>query len=392
MFICSQCADIVKKLHFKEKYGEAACQKFSWREKREEMEGTEEMEIPYMSPRKIHQELNRFIVGQEKAKKILSVAVCNHIKRLQDKTGLIKKSNIMLVGSSGTGKTLFASAMARILNVPFAILDATTMTAAGYVGNDVEICLQRLLENADGNIKLAQKGIVYIDEIDKLARSGQDSVRTSDCSGLNVQASLLKMIEGTEMEIPPCGKTRHSSADTVRIDTQNILIICGGAFSGLTGNIAKPHPIGIWALDTEKPCNEKPIINTETLVKYGLMPELVGRLPVIVTLDDLTTDDLVRILTEPEDSITKEYALLFKQDDVTLTFAESALSEIARTAMKNKTGARGLRSILEEILMEIMYDLPDENVSECLITKETLLTKIPTFKKKTMEPPATMAQ
>lgn len=354
------------------------------------MEGEEDdLEIPYMTPCEIRKELNRFIVGQEKAKKILSVAVCNHIKRLQDKTGLIKKSNILILGASGTGKTLFAKTLANLLKVPFAILDATTMTAAGYVGNDVEICLQRLLEKADGNIKLAQKGIVYIDEIDKLARSGQDSARTSDCSGMNVQASLLKMIEGCEMEIPPCGKTRHSSADTVRIDTRDILFLCGGAFPSLIGNSAGPHPIGIRAFDTEKTYNEKPIINTENLVKYGLMQELVGRLPVIVKLDDMQENDLVRILTEPEGSIIKEYQLLFEKDGINLLFEDDALHEIARMALANKTGARGLRAILEDALLDIMFDIPDmENRSTCMITRDTLATKVPTLLKpqQTSEP------
>ena len=392
VFICSHCADIVKKLHFKEEYGEEACQKLAWKEKRGKMEGREEkdFEIPFMTPREIHGELNRFIIGQEKAKKVLSVAVCNHIKRLNDNTGLIKKSNILLAGASGTGKTLFAKTLANLLKVPFAILDATTMTAAGYVGNDVETCLQQLLEKADGNVNLAQKGVVYIDEIDKLARSGQDSVRTSDCSGINVQASLLKMIEGCEIEIPTCGKTRHFSADIVKMDTQNILFICGGAFASLTRNIASPRPIGIRAFEIEQTCNDKSSISPESLVKYGLMQELVGRLPIIISLDDLQEDDLVRILTEPEDSITKEYELLFEKDGVKLSFEKDALYGIAKKSIKNKSGARGLRSILEEILVEIMYDLPDRDISECCITKETLLTKTPTFIKKAMEPPATM--
>ena len=380
VFICSYCADIVKKLHFKEEYGEAACQKLAWKEKRGKMEGREEkdFEIPSMTPREIHGELNRFIIGQEKAKKVLSVAVCNHIKRLNDNTGLIKKSNILLAGASGTGKTLFASTMAKLLNVPFATMDATSITAAGYVGNDIESCLQNLLAKADGDVKLAQRGIVFIDEIDKLARSGQDAVRTSDCSGLNVQSSLLKMMEGSEMEIPLFGKTRHFSTDTVKIDTQNILFICGGAFAGLTGNIAKPNPIGIRLFNDAQSTIEKPVINPESLVTYGLMQELVGRLPVIVTLDDLQEDDLVRILTEPEDSIIKEYELLFEKDGITLLFENDALHEIAKMALANKTGARGLRTILEDILIDIMFDAHGmENVATCVITKDTLTTKVP---------------
>lgn len=376
VFICEKCSEIVLQLYRKDE----GCQKREGEEKREDFMELEEtgIEIPSLTPREIHRELNRFIVGQERAKRILSVAVCNHIKRLNDKTGLIKKSNILLAGSSGTGKTLFASTLAKLMKVPFAILDATTMTAAGYIGNDVDVCLQTLLDKADGDVDLAQKGIVFIDEIDKLARSGQTTAVSGGCSGLNVQAALLKMIEGCEMKIPPCGKTRQSMESTVKIDTKHILFICGGAFSGLVGKAAKPRPIGIRIPENTDSRTEKNDIIPEDLVKYGLMQELVGRLPVIITLDDLTVDDLVQILTKPEDSIIKEYEALFKQDGVSLSFEESALRQIAETALENKTGARGLRSILENTLADIMYELPNrQNVSGCSITRETLKIKIP---------------
>lgn len=310
-----------------------------------------------MTPHQIQQELNRFIVGQERAKKALSVAMYNHIKRLNDGSGLIKKSNILLAGPSGTGKTLFASAIAKIMNVPFVILDATALVPVSFRGNDVEVCLQRLLEQSDGDVQLAQKGIVYIDDIDKLA--GNLGAADGSCPQIDVQAELLKMIEGCEVTIPLQGK-EGSSVSAVKLNTKNILFICSGAFSRLTNNAIVP----------------------ESLIEYGLIQELVGRLPVIVALDALEEDDLIRILTEPEDSIIKEYQLLFEKDGVKLVFKKNALHEIARAAFANGTGARGLRSILEDVLLQIMYDLPEQNVDECIITEDTIHTKVPILKRK----------
>ena len=338
-----------------------------------------------LKPSEIHEELDRFIIGQERAKKILSVALYNHNKRLHDKTGLIKKSNILLAGPTGCGKTLLAKTLAKILNVPFAIVDATSMTQAGYVGEDVEICLQRLLQMVDGNVELAQKGIVYIDEIDKIARTSKGSNHTRDVSGEGVQTALLKLIEGAEISVPVNLERKAPQTETMLFDTTNVLFICGGAFEGLFDTEKK----NIVGFNTEKPkitdndkeANEK--LTPQALKKYGIIPELVGRLPILCALTDLTEDELVRVLTEPEDAITKEYQMLLEKDGISLTYENDALKEIAKVALAKKTGARGIRSIIEDVMLNIMYEIPDmENVCKCIITKDSIETKQPKIIKK----------
>lgn len=336
--------------------------------------------INKMTPSELHQQLDRFIIGQEHAKRVLSVAIYNHNKRLHDKTGLIKKSNILLAGPSGCGKTLLARTLAKMLDVPFATADATSLTEAGYVGDDVETCLQRLLDVADGDLELAQKGVVFIDEIDKIARVSENRSITRDVSGEGVQSSLLKLIEGCEVNVQTTGRRKHPNGPNVKFNTANVLFICGGAFEGLFEN-NKRNPLGFGAsnafdvIDADKAAYEK--LTQESLVKFGMMPELVGRLPVLCALTELKEDDLVRVLTEPEDAITKEYELLFKKDGIKLSFEEDSLREIAKIAIEKKTGARGLRTILEDVMLDIMYDIPDnkDHIAKCIVTKESITTK-----------------
>lgn len=335
------------------------------------------------APCEIRRHLDRFIIGQERAKKVLSVAVCNHIKRLQDRKGLIRKSNILLAGPSGCGKTLLAETLAKILNVPFAEADATSMTKAGYIGDDVWICLHRLLEAADGDVKLAEKGVVFIDEIDKIACRGGGGV--ADVSSGGVQSGLLKLLEGREVSFPVSGNGKRRHSKNVTMDTSSILFICGGAFQELTDTGADMcHPIGFLAGGYQDRGTADSPVNAESLVKYGMMPEFVGRLPVICRLDGLTESDLVRILTEPEDAITKEYEALLKKDGVKLVFEPEALSEIAKIAAARKTGARGLRGILEDMMLDVMYDLPGRtDISKCIITSDTVRSGKPDLVKKT---------
>ena len=336
-------------------------------------------EICDMTPHEIHEELNRFIIGQDHVKTSMAVTLSNHLKRIHDKKGCIRKSNILLVGDSGTGKTLIAQTIANILGLPLAIVDASRMTASGYVGDDTELCLQRLLQKAHGNIQLAQKGIIYIDEIDKIARSNENINHSNGCSGATVQASLLKMIEGCEITIPLIGK--RSSQNDVTINTENILFICGGAFSGLTDGIS--NPMGFNAARSIQNNKQETEITPEMLIKYGLMNELVGRLPVILHLNPLQESDLLKIMTEPENSIIREYEILFSQYGVKLAFEDDALLKVANLAFQKGTGARGIRTILESVLQNIIYDIEENpDIAKYIITEDTITTKIPVMKKR----------
>lgn len=389
ILICDTCADLVysiihNKINNRSSDKQRAAMQHLWNPNIAEKKKSPVTDQPFaLTPSMIHQYLDQFVIGQERAKKILSVAVYNHHKRLNDKTGLVKKSNILLAGPSGCGKTLLAKTLAQILHVPFVIVDATTLTEAGYVGKDVDYCLQRLLDVADGNLKLAQKGIIYIDEIDKIARRSAGRSITRDVSGEGVQQALLKLIEGCEVSVTPSGRAKYPDEDnTVMFNTTNVLFICGGAFEGVFDNPDKKPPIGFQsdALVTDE---KKSKLTQEALINYGLIPELIGRLPVRCALDALNKDDLLRILTEPEDAITKEYQLLFKKDGINLVFEEDALKEIAKTAITQKTGARGLRSILEDVMLDIMYEIPNrQDISKCIIDKNCISTKKPTLTKK----------
>ena len=373
VYICNECVKL--------------CGEIIEDEQKELASGADGETERYLIPKEIKEKLDTYVIEQERAKKVLAVAVYNHYKRLdsaleerRDENVEIEKSNILIIGPTGCGKTLLAQTLARFLDVPFTLADATTLTEAGYVGEDVENIILSLVQNADYDIEKAQRGIVYIDEIDKISQRGDNPSITRDVSGEGVQQALLKIIEGTVASVPPKGGRKHPQQDYVKIDTSNILFICGGTFTGLDKIIERrlhQKTLGFGA--DIKGAEEKNIgdilgqLKPEDLIQFGLIPEFLGRLPVITSIGELNQDSLVKILTEPKNALLKQYKELFKIDGIDLQFTDEALQAMAEEALKRKSGARGLRAIMEETMLEIMYNIPSqENVKECIIGEEVV--------------------
>ena len=335
-----------------------------------------------LTPKELKYILDDYVIGQEKAKKVLSVAVYNHYKRIfmqeiSDDITELTKSNVLLIGPTGSGKTLLAQTIAKYLDVPLAIADATSLTEAGYVGDDVENVVTRLIQAADGDIKKAEQGIIFIDEIDKIARMSENRSITRDVSGEGVQQALLKIVEGSQVNVPPKGGRKHPGQDAVQLDTTNVLFICGGAFDGMKDIISKRQGGNILGFNQDKKTKKEQdnimeLIEADDLVKYGLIPELIGRLHMTAVLQEIDENAMIHILKEPKNSLVKQYTKLFKIDDVDLEFEEDALKEIAKAAIERKTGARGLRSILEDIMLDVMYELPEYKGKVITITKDVV--------------------